>query len=603
MIGSRLFWRVYLGTVVLILFTAGVVGFLAGRQFEEDARRKSRENLRTRAILAREIARPAFSPDVAPADESRVAATLGRLAVETGTRFTLIAADGTVLVDTERDPATMENHGDRPEVLAAARDGFGFSSRVSISLRRAMTYAAIPSEEAAGGFVRAAAEARRLDESHERLRPVIALAAAIASLVALLFGGIVVRHFTRPLVEMSRAARAIESGDLDRRIDYRRRDELGAFASAFNRMAGQLRERIVHVTEERNRLSTILSSMVEGVVAVDPDERILHMNRPAAEMLGAGPDPVLGEPLGSITRIVEVREALAETRRQGSESRREVVLSAHPEDRVIDVHVAPILSEGKGRGGAVIVLHDVTEVRRLEAVRRDFVANVSHELKTPLTAIQGFLETLLDDRKATKDTRRRFLAKAAQHTKRVAAIVSDLLTLSRVESGMGMSDPEALDLRELVIEVGRSVVSASEAKGIELTTEVPGEPLEVVGDRGTLRLAIDNLVVNAVKYTPTAGQVRLGLVEEGGFAVVEVADTGIGIEEKHRARLFERFYRVDQARSRELGGTGLGLAIVRHVALAHGGRVGFESTPGEGSVFRLRIPLARASTPPPASRV
>jgi two-component system phosphate regulon sensor histidine kinase PhoR len=588
--GSRLFWRLYLGYVGLILLTAAVVGVLTGRRVEDDSMREARETLHHRAFLVREIARPLFRPDLSPETTSTLAASLDRLADETETRFTLIAADGRVLVDSERDPTTLENHGDRPEILAAREEGVGLATRTSTTLRRRMVYLAISSETEAGGWVRVAVPLRSLAERQRELRTIIALAAASASLVGLLFGGFVVRNFTRPLVEMSRTARAISAGDLDRRIDVRRRDELGTFGRAFNRMAGQVRERIVHVTEERNRLLTTLGSMVEGVVTVDADEIVLHLNGPAAEILGASPSGALGEPFGSITRVTEVRETLVETLRTGREQIREIVLPAAPKDRILEVHAAPIRTEGEERGGAVVVLHDVTELRRLEAVRRDFVANVSHEMKTPLTVIQGLVETLVEDPDMPPATRQRFLGKVADQTRRVSSIVTDLLTLSRIESGAGGGRSEPLDLREVVAEVGRGIVATAEDRGITVSSTVPDEPVGVRGDRGFLRLAVDNLVLNAVKYTPRGGRVEIRLGGDADEALLEVADTGIGIEEKHRDRLFERFYRVDAARSRDLGGTGLGLSIVKHVVLAHGGDVDFDSVPGEGSTFRIRLP-------------
>ncbi len=588
---ARIFRRTYFGYVVVILLTATVLGILTGRRVESEAMSETREMLRHRALLVREIARPAFEGDAAP--DSALAATLRRLAVETETRFTLVAADGRVLADTERDPATMVDHGDRPEILAAADSGLGLATRVSTTLRRRLMYLAIPvgaGPDGPVGFVRAALEIRSLDARLAEMRTLIAFSAILASVVGLVLGLFLVRGLTRPLVEMSRTARAIAAGDLDRRIDVQRADELGTFARAFNRMAGHVRERIVHLTDERNRLRAILGSMVEGVVAVDRDQRVLHMNGPAAGILGTDPDAAIDESFGSVSRVPEVVEALADSLNTGGEVHREIVLPAKPEDRILEVHAAPIRG-GEGEwGGAVIVLHDVTEIRRLEAVRRDFVTNVSHELKTPLTVVRGIVETLLEDVEMPPETRHRFLGKASAQTSRISAIVTDLLTLSRVESGAQTMETETIDVAELVREVAAGIASAAESAGVDVATSLPATPIEIRGDRAMLRLALDNLVINGVQYTASGGHVEIRVSTDGTSMLLEVVDDGIGIEEKHRARLFERFYRVDKARSRELGGTGLGLSIVKHIARAHGGDATFESVPGEGATFRIRLP-------------
>jgi two-component system phosphate regulon sensor histidine kinase PhoR len=359
-------------------------------------------------------------------------------------------------------------------------------------------------------------------------------------------------------------------------------------------MAEQLRERIDALTEDRRKLQTILAAMAEGVVAVDAEQRVLHMNAPAGRILGA--DPVFAtaaaKPLRSVSRIHEVAEALEHAIRTGEGRHREVLLVAFPKDRVLEIQSSPIPGEDAGApAGAVVVLHDVTELRRLEAVRRDFVANVSHELKTPLTAVRGIVETLQDDRAMPEGTRGRFLKKLDEQSRRLVRIVTDLLSLSRVESGHGDLERVPVDFRSTVQESVRALSSAAEDRKVALTARLPEESITVRGDRPSLRLLVDNLVDNAVKYTPAGGRVDVRLGTTGGWATLEVEDTGIGISEEHRDRLFERFYRVDKARSRELGGTGLGLAIVKHVALAHEGDVTFESVSGEGSTFRVRLPV------------
>jgi two-component system phosphate regulon sensor histidine kinase PhoR len=409
--------------------------------------------------------------------------------------------------------------------------------------------------------------------------------------------GLFVAHrFTGPFVSISRAARAISAGNFQERLEIRRHDAFGAFAQSFNLMASQLQERIETITDDRTNLWTILSSMVEGVVAVDQQGRVILMNGVAAEILGADPRLAQGSSFESVTRVGEVQDAVAETMRSGVRLVREVLLSAVPRDRILEIYVSPIREPS---GGVVVVLHDVTELRRLEGVRRDFVANVSHELKTPLTVIRGIVETLLDDEDIEAATRVRFLQKANVQTERISSIVTDLLRLARLESEEAGGERETLDLREPVLASVRSLQPSADDKRIELRVDVSTDELLVGGDRNALRLVVDNILDNAVKYT-RAGHVSVRLTRDADRALLEIADTGVGIAPAEQERIFERFYRVDKARSRELGGTGLGLSIVRNAVHAHGGVVQCVSELGRGSTFRVWIPLAGLEGGPPA---
>jgi two-component system phosphate regulon sensor histidine kinase PhoR len=299
----------------------------------------------------------------------------------------------------------------------------------------------------------------------------------------------------------------------------------------------------------------------------------------------------LGRRVWEVTQVREVNETLTGTLREPGPKVVEVRLPGQPRDQVLELHASPLRDAGGSPAGAVVVLHDITELRRLETLRREFVANVSHELKTPLTAICGLVETLLDDGGMDHDTQRRFLDKVQRQADRLATLVRDLLTLSRVEAEEATIERTRLDLREPILDSLRGLQPTAEEKRITLEHSAPEGPVAISGERETLRQAVDNLLDNAVKYTPAGGRVWLRLRVEDQTAVIEVEDTGIGIEPRDQRRVFERFYRVDKARSRELGGTGLGLSIVKHVALAHGGEVSVESAPGKGSRFMIRLPL------------
>jgi two-component system phosphate regulon sensor histidine kinase PhoR len=453
-----------------------------------------------------------------------------------------------------------------------------------------MMYVARPAESE-GAIVRAALPLDEIDERQARLRRTVVLGAVLAAAAALLISIPISRSFTAPFVKMSEAARAIAAGNYGGRIGVERPDEIGAFVHSFNVMAGTLQERIETLTEERNRVLAVLGGMVEGVVAVDGRERVIHMNEPAAEILGADPQDALGRALGTVTRVREIPDVLSDTLRSGVPRSREIHLPDGNATRMLEVHSAPIHGAVREGVGAVVVLHDVTELRRLEGVRRDFVANVSHELKTPLTVVRATVETMLEDAEMTPEVRTRFLQKVRLQSDRLTSIVTDLLSLARIESGSEQPELEPLDLREPARESFRALGPAAEAKGLRMTIELPEDPATIRGDRASLRLALDNLLDNAVKYTPSGGEVSMRVLAGDGEAVVEVRDTGIGIEPQHGERVFERFYRVDKARSRDLGGTGLGLSIVRNAVVVHGGRIDYESAPGAGSVFRLHLPL------------
>jgi two-component system phosphate regulon sensor histidine kinase PhoR len=337
------------------------------------------------------------------------------------------------------------------------------------------------------------------------------------------------------------------------------------------------------------------------VVAVDREERVVHANAAAQAILGIDAKSALGRRIWEVTRVTEVSEALGEAMKQNRMRVSEVRVPTPQKDQVIQLTATPLKDAGDRLDGAIVVLHDVSELRQLESVRRDFVANISHELKTPLAAIRGLVETLIDDRDMESATRDRFVEKIRDQSVRLNNIVSDLLTLSRLESGQGGLRFEGMDLRETITESYRAQVHAAETKQVDLVARVPDAPVAIDGDGEALRELVDNLVNNAIKFTPAGGRVDIRLGVEGSHVVLEVEDTGIGIPIEEQGRVFERFYRVDKARSRQLGGTGLGLSIVKHVALAHGGNVSLKSAPGRGSTFRVQFALKRGNGSQPSA--
>ena len=380
-----------------------------------------------------------------------------------------------------------------------------------------------------------------------------------------------------------------------RRIDVGDDETCAPLARAVDAMASRLGERVEVVESEGLRLSSILSSMVEGVVACDRDLRIVHINAVAARILGSSWEAAIAKPLWEVTRFPRISDTLSETIRAGTESHQEVEIPGGGHDRIIEIKASALRNANDEVTGAVLVLHDVSRLRRLEVVRRDFVANVSHELKTPLTAIEGITETLLEDQEMDAQTRTRFLARLRKQNARLSSLVNDLLQLGRVEDE---SRSEARSEVDLVSVLERSIEDLRQEaidKGLDLSADLAAQPQLVLGNAESLRQVSDNLLTNAIRYTPRAGSVRVRTICDSRTVAFEVEDSGIGIEPTIVGRIFERFFRADAARSRELGGTGLGLAIVKHVVQSHGGEVEVESTPGQGSTFRVTLPLATAS--------
>jgi two-component system phosphate regulon sensor histidine kinase PhoR len=587
---TRFLWKLYAGYSLLVLLAVVTVGVLVGRRITTDTLREVERSLLVQAHLLQNIAASAL----AGYGDTDLQAEVRELGDRIDSRLTVIRADGIVLADSEEEPSSMDNHGSRPEVVAARMDGVGVSTRFSRTVAANLMYVALPVTrgDEVLGYVRASLPLTIIRTSLNGLRGAVALGAIVAAAIALLFGFFVARRVTAPLTSMTDAAESIAAGDYGRRVGTKSGDEIGQLANSFNRMASELEKRVQTITEDRAKLLTVLGGMVEGVVAVDGDQKVVHLNAAAGRILGVASAESIGNPIWEVTRVRKVGEALEQTLKDAREVSSELRLIGEPRDKIVDLHAAPLQSGQGGLVGAVLVLHEVTELRRLETVRQDFVANVSHELKTPITAIRGLIDTVVEDQNMPIETRTRFLGKVQEQSRRLSLLVTDLLTLARLESADGMLESETLDLRDSVSRSISNLISAADDRGIELLTDVPEAAVRVVGDYQALELVVNNLLDNALKYTPQGGKVWVRVDTDGKSAILEVVDTGIGIAREHHERIFERFYRVDKARSREVGGTGLGLSIVKHICKLLGGSVSIASDIGVGSTFRVRLPLS-----------
>lgn len=511
---------------------------------------------------------------------------LGDLAKAGGARLTVIGPDGNVLADSHADPATMDNHNACPEVFQARASKSGRDLRHSRTLGTETMYRALALERPAGTVVRAGLPVDRVRQELGRLYlglGAVFLAVAAAGTLA---AYVLARRLTRPLRELRFVADWITAGDFARKAPRGDTGEMESVARAINRMSEELTLRLRKLEEESSKLQAVVSGMQEGVVAVDTAGRILHWNGAARSLLALPADP-RGAVVWEILRDGALEEQVRTVLGRGEAAR--VSIDVGP--RSLSVSAAPT----RATGGAVLVARDVTEDRRYETLRKEFVANASHELRTPISVIQAAVETLKDG--AWRDEARapEFLAAVERNVLRLGAIVQDLLELARLEAPGQTVQARRLEAAAVLGRLADSFLPLAEKKRQTLRLESAGLST-FEADPELLDRALGNLVDNAIKYTPEGGRVTVRAAAEGEEAVFSVEDTGIGIAEEHLPRVFERFYRVDKSRSRELGGTGLGLSIVKHVAQLHGGKVEARSRPGQGSTFTLRLPR-RAAAP------
>jgi two-component system phosphate regulon sensor histidine kinase PhoR len=523
--------------------------------------------------------------------EDQLDAAVDAAAREVDARVTIIAPDGRVLADSAASGAELrklENHGSRPEVVDALAGRVARAERRSATVGVELLYAAVPIT-ASGRVVGVARLSRGLERIAAQGRELwraaalaLALALAATAVVSLAFSA----SLGRSLAEIMDAARQYASGNLSARIRVQREDELGELARIINHSAEELQQRLAELARERGRTDAILSAMDDGVLAVDHRGTVILANPSLERALG------LSAPLGrhylETLRQPEVGALIEDVLRNAQRREAEIEL-VYPSSTFV-VAAVPFPGEAGTPHGAVLTFSDSTERQRLERIRRDFVANASHELRTPLTSIRGFVEALEDGAKDEPGTAERFLGKIHTHADRMAALVEDLLELSRLESGARAPEHEATQPDELAADVVAAFAEQAARKPLSLRHE-PRGTAAVVTDRERLRRILENLVDNAVKYTPAGGHVVVRTTAgPDGSARIEVKDDGPGIEAEHRERVFERFYRVDKARSRELGGTGLGLSIVKHLAENIGAQVTLESEPGKGSTFTVVLP-------------
>ncbi len=591
MLSSRLFWKLFCVYALLSAVTAASVVTILGGRLRDIAFQQESRRLHDSAMTMVRLLDGSFDGS----RHSNLTAAIDTIAKENRSRITLIKDDGVVAEDSERDPATMENHADRPEIVQARGAGSGTAQRVSPTLGISMLYLAlrVGDESTPVGYVRLSVALDAVEAEIDFVQQLVVGTFVAVSLLALAPMFLILQRIIQPLTTLKTAANAIAAGELQQVVQIDRRDELGSLAEAFNTMSHDLSARMfelnqtsLELRESSQLLSTVFGSMVEGVVAVDNDENILFANEAARLLLDVGDRELIGRPVWESVRNDTVKTVV---RQAMSGLERSVECQLPRNETIVEIEATPLAEDPCP--GVVLVFHDVTELRRLENIRREFSSNVSHELKTPLTIIQTSAETLLDGAIEDPDFARRFLTRIDEQGNRLHDLIEDLLQLARIESREQAFDLTSVPIRLVVESVVDELGSLAESRRVELKVESDIEHINVTADKRAFRTIIENLLSNGLKYTPEGGSVFVSWSRDGTHAEISVCDTGVGISRENQSRIFERFFRADRARTREIGGTGLGLAIVKHLVSAFDGEVTLESEVGIGSTFKLRIPL------------
>ena len=566
-----------------------LLAYVVSRTIETIETENAAQDLAARASLFR----AAIEAQLEAAGNETLQALCKQLGTESQTRLTVIKPDGTVLADSNESPADMDNHATRPEVAQALKGLTGASTRFSYTVNEKMVYVAMPAGAAPNNVViRASFPLTSIDATIGTIYRRMGGAVLIVMLCAALLSWVVSRRLVQPVMALKAGAARFACGDFASPLAVPDSEEFGSLAEALNEMARQCAFRIEAMEQQRNEQDAVFSSMMEGVFAVDSELRIISMNDAASTLLRVDANAVKGRPILEAVRNTALRDFV-----QGalvSDAPVEAELSVGQREPLLLKAQGAMLHDGSGRTmGAVVVLNDITRLRRLEEVRQDFVANVSHELKTPITSIKGFVETLLDEPAPSPENVRRFLQIVEKQANRLDAIIEDLLSLSRLEQTKGavslkIEQAPVLPVINAAVELCQH---QAELREIRIQVECPPD-LAAGINPPLLEQGLVNLINNAVKYSDDGQSVLVRAREHEGTLVIDVADEGTGIHANELDRIFELFYRIDKARSRDLGGTGLGLSIVKHIAQAHSGSVSVISTPGEGSVFTLQLPLS-----------
>jgi two-component system phosphate regulon sensor histidine kinase PhoR len=587
-------FKLMLSYIAVILVSFGVIAFFLDRQLEKRSVHQIESALISQAYIIEDRVASEKKNGI---DEKGLSGLIKKMGVKAECRVTVIDRAGIVLADSEESGESlsrMDNHIGRPEVRTALQGNVGVNTRRSPTLGIYMLYVAVPM--AAGrdifGVVRLALPLESVQNTLWSVRRTILLGLLIAVALAVISGSFIASHAIKSIDRMIHVSRKFSEGDFGRRILQAPPDEIGELANTLNKMAQNIEDKIKEIRVQNQSLEAIFNSMVEGVLVVDRASRIISVNRTITKIFGVDKDAVVGKLFLEAIRNNGMAALLNAVLEKGAGVSAELEL-VYPVRGIFQVNGTPIF-DNDNVSGCLAVIHDITQIRRLETVRRDFVANVSHELKTPLTSIKGFVETLRDGAIEDKENSRTFLDIIQDHADRLDKLVNDLLVLSRLESEEIFLDRTTFNIKKQVDEVLMGFQSLLKKRGISVKNEL-SDSLSVDADKDRMVQVVTNLMDNAIKFNKTDGYVKIYGFDDGTGIRIVFEDSGCGIPVKDMPRIFERFYRVDKARSREMGGTGLGLSIVKHIIELHGGEVGVESIEGAGSKFWFTLPAHKTA--------
>jgi two-component system phosphate regulon sensor histidine kinase PhoR len=507
------------------------------------------------------------------------------------TRITVILPSGRVIGDSETDPVRMENHSDRPEIIKALSGNTGSITRYSATFQQQMMYLAVPVREKGKviAVLRTAVSISAMDRYFQKIRIRLSLGVFVIAIIAAAVSLLLSRKISEPIEKIRNGAEYFARGELNYRLAVSDSPETASLAATMNDMAANLEERMQTIIRQRNELEAVLSSMTEGVIAINPEEKIISINQTAAKMFHRPPAKSLNRSIQEIVRNPDLHRFVSMAISDEIHYEEDLFFY-HPEEAILNTRSCPLTNANGNRIGTLIVLNDVTRLRQLENMRRDFAANVSHEIRTPLTAIKGFAETLREGALNKPEEAMRFIAIIENHANRLIAIIEDLMSLSKIEQKTYAGDIELKQraIKPLLV----SAIQLCQAKADEKKITIRlccDESLSAVLNAPLMEQAFVNLLDNAIKYSHSESCIDIEATQQDSEITVAFQDHGVGIGKEHLPRLFERFYRVDKSRSRKQGGTGLGLAIVKHIVNAHGGAVTVQSEPGKGSVFMVHF--------------
>jgi two-component system phosphate regulon sensor histidine kinase PhoR len=589
---KKLIWQLFPSYLLLILIALVTVTVSYSREMKSFYLDHTAAELTSRAHLIM----PQLKNMMAIRDYAAVNRTVNTQARYADTRITVILPSGVVIGDSDESPAQMDNHANRPEIARALQGHPGASTRYSRTLQKNMMYVAIPVklEKQVAGVIRTSVPVSDIDSKLDDMRLRIIFAALLISFLIAGISLYISRRISRPIEEMEKGAQQFAAGNLEHALAMPDTAELAGLAEAMNDMAAELDWKVKTAFAQRNEIRTILASMVEGVIALNPNDRIINMNQAAADILETSLPEEDRRSLQEIIRNTTLEKLTLESRVKDEPTSGDIIYNKSGE-KTLHVRCAPLKDADETRIGTLLVIDDVTKLRQLENMRRDFAANVSHEIKTPLTAIKGFVETLKHHDIEDAAEQDRFLNIIDRHVSRLTNIIEDLMKLSVIEQDAMQKeiDFQKVKLRD-VLQAAVDIYS-SVAEERDITVVLACDPdITIEADSSLLEQAAANLLDNAIKYSEPGSEVILATSVSDTEVVIDFQDHGIGIMKKHLPRVFERFYRVDKARSRQLGGTGLGLAIVKHITQTHGGHVSVESVVNKGTTFSIHLPLTAA---------